>query len=72
MTLRIKEFSRFPLTREDAKRIALAVPCPDEVDFSEVVSVSHCFADELFTRFAPARPTVVNAPSFVRKVAAGV
>jgi hypothetical protein len=72
VTLHIRDFSRFLLTREDAKKIALAVPCPDAVDFSEIVSVSHCFADELFNRFAPNRPTVLDAPSFVEKVASAV
>jgi hypothetical protein len=69
MTLKIKEFSRFPLTREDAKRIALSFSdCPDQIDFSDVVSVSHCFADELFSHFAPEKPLVVNASPFVARI----
>jgi hypothetical protein len=68
MTIRIKEFSRFPITREDAKKIASAFPCPDSVDFSDVVSVSHCFADELFSRFSPAKPDVINASPFVARI----
>jgi hypothetical protein len=68
MTLLIKNFSRLPLTREDAKRIALTVPCPDQIDFSDVVSTSHCFADELFTRFSPVKPVVVNASPFVARI----
>ena len=68
MTLKIKHFSRFPWTREDASEIAKAVPCPDKVDFSDVVSVTHCFADELFSRFHPAKPKIVNASSFVARI----
>jgi hypothetical protein len=71
VTLRIKEFSQFLLTREDAKKIASLSPRPDAIDFSDVV-ISHCFADELFNQFAPAKPTVVNAPAFVQRVAAAV
>jgi hypothetical protein len=72
VTLRVMEFSQFLLTREDAKKIASIYPRPDSIDFSDVVSISHCFADELFNQFAPAKPTVVNAPAFVERVAAAV
>jgi hypothetical protein len=72
VTLKVREFSRFPLTREDAKKIAKAVPCPDQVDFSQVVSVSHCFADELFSLFAPAKPKVINASPFVERIVVSV
>jgi hypothetical protein len=68
MTLLIKDFSCLPLTREDAKRIALAVPCPKQIDFSDVVSTSHCFADELFSQYAPVKPVVVNASPFVARI----
>jgi hypothetical protein len=67
VTLRIKEFNRFPWTREDAKQIASAVPCPDRVDFSDVASVTHCFMDELFSRFS-SKPRIVNASPFVRRI----
>ena len=68
MTLLVKEFSRFPLTRDDAERIATVVPCPERIDFSDVVTVSHCFADELFSRFSPANPTIINASPFVARI----
>jgi hypothetical protein len=68
VTLKMKEFSRFPLTREDARKISLEVPCPERVDFTDVVSVTHCFADELFSRFSPARPSIVNASPFVARI----
>jgi hypothetical protein len=73
MTLKIKEFSRFPLTRKDAQRIALSSPYrPEKIDFSDVVAVSHCFADELFMRFAPQKPLVVNASPFVARIVSAV
>jgi len=68
VTLIMKNFTRFAWTREDAKQVAVAVPCPDKVDFSEVVSVTHCFADELFSRFSPAKPEIVNASPFVARI----
>ena len=69
MTLKIKEFSRFPLTREDAKRIALSLSyLPEQIDFSDVSVVSHCFADELFSRLAPEKPLVINASPFVARI----
>jgi len=68
VTLRIRDFSRCPLTREDAQSIARVCPAPTQVDFSGVVSVSHCFADELFSRLSPARPEIINASTFVAKV----
>lgn len=68
MTLVIKEFSCLPLTREDANRIIVSNPCPDRVDFSDIVSVSHCFADELFSRLLPHRPEIVNASPFVSRI----
>jgi hypothetical protein len=68
MTLKVNEFSLYPLTREDARKIASAVPCPKEIDFSDVVSVSHCFADELFSLFLPAKPSVINASPFVSRI----
>jgi hypothetical protein len=52
---------------EDGKQIALAVPCPDAVDFSGVRSVTHCFADELFSSF-PTMPKIVNASPFVTRI----
>jgi hypothetical protein len=64
----MKRFSCLPLTREEAKRIALAVPCPKQVDFADVESISHCFADELFSRFSPARPEIINASPFVARI----
>jgi hypothetical protein len=66
VTLRIK--NRFPWTREDARKIAKEVPRPDKIDFSDVTSVTHCFADELFSRFSPARPEIVNASPFVARI----
>lgn len=68
MTLKIKDFSRYLLTREDAKRIALAVRRPEQIDFSDVVSVSHCFADELFSLFSDHKPVVLNASPFVHRI----
>lgn len=72
MTLELKNYTRYAWTREDAKEIAMAVPCPDRVDFSDVVSVTHCFADELFSRFSPAKPEVVNASPFVARIVQAV
>jgi hypothetical protein len=66
VTLKVK--TRLAWTREDARRIALEVPCPDRVDFSEVVNVTHCFADELFSRLSPAKPEIVNASPFVARI----
>jgi hypothetical protein len=68
VTLELKNYTRLAWTRESAKKIAMAVPCPDRVDFSDVVSVTHCFADELFSRFSSSRPEIVNASPFVARI----
>lgn len=69
MVLSIKDYTVLPLTREDATFIVASVPvCPDKLDFSDVASVSHCFADELFSRYLPATPKVVNATPFVKRI----
>jgi len=68
MTLKLSEYSQFAWTREEARDIANSVSQPDSIDFSDVVSISHCFADELFTQFAPNKPTVVNASPFVSRI----
>lgn len=72
MKLRIRDFTRCPLTREDARIMAQVCSCPEQIDFSEVISISHCFADELFSRFSPSKPTVVNASPFVATVVSAV
>jgi hypothetical protein len=68
VTLKVKNFSLCPFTREEARHIVEAVPCPERLDFTDVVSVSHCFADELFSRISPARPEIVNASPFVERI----
>jgi hypothetical protein len=71
MVLNIKDYTVLPLTREDATIIIAAAPvCPDTLDFSDVASVSHCFADELFSRYLPSTPEVVNATPFVKRILA--
>ena len=67
MTLRVKDFNRFPWTRDDARQMAMAVPCPDIIDFTDVSSLTHCFADELFSCFS-AKPTIINASAFVARI----
>lgn len=70
MTVEIKRFTRHAWTREDARTIiASCTAQPDTLDFSDVVSISHCFADELFSRLAPAKPRVTNATPFVARIA---
>jgi hypothetical protein len=71
MVLNIKDYTVLPLTREDATIIIASAPvCPDKLDFSDIASVSHCFADELFSRYLPATPEVVNAKPFVKRILA--
>jgi hypothetical protein len=72
MVLNIKDYTVLPLTREDATIIIIASApvCPDKLDFSDIASVSHCFADELFSRYLPATPEVVNATPFVKRILA--
>jgi hypothetical protein len=67
MTLVVKDHNRFPWTRADAKKMAKAFRRPDAVDFTGIASISHCFADELFSQFADA-PKVINASPFVARI----
>ena len=74
MKLSIKDFSRYPLTREDARKVISTLEAiPDEIDFSEVVSISHCFADELFSRLTVKKqPKIRNASPFVARILCSV
>jgi hypothetical protein len=72
MTLKISEFTRFPLTRDDARQMLAACPSlPDTLDFDGIFSVSHCFADELMSNFARS-PKVLNACPFVQRIVSAV
>lgn len=72
MTLKISDFTRYPMTREDARWIlSSTVVCPEQVDFSEIKSISHCFAHEFFSSFS-VRPQVLNASAFVERIVSSV
>lgn len=72
MTLKISEFTRYPLTRDDARQmLASCSALPDTLDFSEIISVSHCFADELMSKFTRS-PKVLNACPFVQRIVSAV
>jgi hypothetical protein len=74
MTLTISKFSRYPLTRDDARHM-LESYCalPNEIDFLHVRSISHCFAHELFSQFPPTtNPRITNATPFVERIVSSV
>ena len=73
MTLKISSFTRYPLTRENARKILASLPArPNEIDFSEVRSLSHCFAHELFSALEDSHPRIVNATPFVENIISSV
>jgi hypothetical protein len=73
MTLKISSFTRYPLTREEARQILSSLPArPNEIDFSEVRSISHCFAHELFSNLQESRPQILNATPFVENIISSV
>jgi hypothetical protein len=69
MVLNVRDFTAFPVTREDARTIIASISvCPDQLDFANVISVSHCFADELLSTLSPASPQIVNASPYVNRI----
>jgi hypothetical protein len=73
MTLRISSFTQYPLTREEARQILSSLPVrPDAIDFSDLRSISHCFAHELFSTLRDFRPQILNAAPFVENIVSSV
>lgn len=74
MTLKVSNFTRYPLMREDARRMlsALGVP-PSQIDFSEVRSISHCFAHELVSNLdSTDKLMILNASPYVERIISSV
>jgi len=73
MTLKISNFTRYPLTREEARQILSSLPVrPNAIDFSEIRSISHCFAHELFSTLQDSQPQILNAAPFVENIVSSV
>jgi hypothetical protein len=68
----VKVSTVHPMTRQDARDIlARFASRPDTIDFSRVRTISHCFADELFSHL-PASTRVLNASPFVQRILSSV
>jgi hypothetical protein len=74
MTLTIRQFTCLPMSREDARQMLDTVSAPlERIDFSEIESVSHCFAHELFCNLpAHSAPAISNASPYVERIVSAV
>lgn len=73
MTLKISNFTRYPMTRDDARSILSSLAArPEKVDFSEIRSISHCFAHEFVSSFSETQPQILNACPFVERILSSV
>jgi hypothetical protein len=74
MTLTIKQFTCLPMLRDDARIMLSSMSAPPEkIDFSEIESITHCFADELFRNLpASAALSVSNASPYVQRIVSAV